>query len=505
MKKFFALLFLLFSFIFSACNPSGQGTGQQPPVTKVVETQKTSTFPMVEPSLTVQPSRIFTLTSSPEPVINLTPSSTAQEMLFYTNFEPKDSVFSSMVSYTQVTSPIELLPEPYQLNFTDQATLHFSAPDQRPLYAIFTPDMGSSDLILEGETYPNLAATPFNFAFVCRYSSQGWYELGVQQGLMRWSIVSVKRNGQNLERIILAEGSSLEVHRNNNRVQAKCMADGLELTVNNTLMGSVTDNTFSNSSIFGVVFQNPEDGSEGSLNGFKASDGTGKILLDMANKAYENAIFWWAAGLDFPPQEWLDRKVTLEADVEKDNFKGKAGAPGGGAAFYLSKPLAFTNVEVVADISVSESPGGFFLLCHWSDQGGYLLSAEGNRFAIMPVAISKLGIYDYWFNQEEAIYSDQVSLTDGVFRLRAACYDGFIGLYVNDTLIVSTQKVFLSGKQVGFGLLASRRRDDPLAVTEAEVSVQGFYVLRGGAALPPLTGKAATIIPKTIISITPTP
>lgn len=505
MKKIAFYSLLLFSMVLSACVPSGQAVVPQPSATKNVELQRTPTQLTAESSPTVQPSPTIAPSNTPEPTLFLTPSPTAEGMLFYTHFHPQDSVFSDMSTYAQVISPIELLPEPYQINFSDQATLHFFAPDQRPLYALFTPDLGSSDLVLEGETYPNLAAAPFNFAFVCRYSPQGWYELGVQQGLMRWSIVLVKRNGQELERTTLAEGSSLAVHRNNNRVQARCLADSLDLTVNDSLMGSVKDTTFSASSLFGVVFQNPGSGSEGSLHAFKAGDETGKTLLDMTDKAYENATFWWAAGLDSPAQEWLDRSVTLEGIAEADNWKGKISAPGGGSAFYLSQPLALANVEVVADITVSESPGGFFLLCHWSDQGGYILSAEGNRFAIMPVAISKWGVYDYWFNQEEAVYSDQFSLTEGVFRLRAACYDGFMGLYVNDTLLVSTQRIFLTGKQVGFGLLASRRRDDPLAVTEAEVSVQDFYVLRAGAILPLISEKAATMIPQVTLTVMPTP
>ena len=321
------------------------------------------------PLPTSSPTSQATSIPTSAPTLRPTPIPTDQVVLYQTDFEDNDTSITNWKTFAYAYPQDAISTENYEITTgTSYYRFKASQTNQR-IYSIYDVDLGTKDvdISLEMPMYDHGTA-----GLVCRYNAEGWYQFMFEEpGL--WSIRMAKYDETgNLQFYKLASGG----RPGNERLRAECKGNQLSLYLNEILVSSLHDDTFTEGKVGVLGWSFSNTGKVAFIDNFtikraewRESDLTGPAPTPMADGTIYTTDF---ANYDNLRQYWdssTKTEVLGPASTRKITTYINAFDPGN------------PDVEISADL-VYTSQKGRTLICRYSRDGWYYLAYDGSRDGI---------------------------------------------------------------------------------------------------------------------------
>ena len=412
-----------------------------------LEIQFRAPEPTANPTATPTQTAIPSIT--PIPSATFTPSPTPEGLFYANHFEGADAGFDDWIIHNIVYSPrYEHSNGPYTFSVNEQRKLVFDSTTSESVYAIYDALLPAANQIFSTEMEFKGTGNG-SLSLICRYSEAGWYEMGISSS-GHWHITLAQGNPRSagIQRTTLVEGNSAAIIPGANKVEASCLGDLLNLSVNGELLGSAEDGVIVGGRIIGLAYQEDPPGNISvEINTLIITDPDGKNYLELRSglASFNNYIDKFASSAGRPPE--VSALVEPKASVVTDSGRGKitTNRPMQWIAIYPQE-LPY-NVEVSVDVDVErfDYNQGIGLVCRWLDQpatysdqntGGYVLGILKTYVIVTPFSVDEFGNAQGVGTAEFADHTSFIKLLEGnKHHLMARCWNDLVEFYIDGKLV----------------------------------------------------------------------
>lgn len=420
------------------------------PVTQASEQSSLQSDAQVTTTCSIEtPILQSSVTPTSTPGINFTPSPTPKGLFYFNDFENANPGFDDWIIHEKAYFfRHDHNNGLYDFSKKDQNAYLLDSRITNPVYLIYDERLPESDQVFS-MNMKFVGTDKASFGLICRYSKEGWYEMGFDnQGHWQISKALLDADTNEVKRSILTEGDSTDISNETNQIKVSCIGDKLDLIVNEDILGTAKDNTITGN-IIGLVYQENQN--------VETSVEFSKILIsppsgqpsESISLGYNSYYFheWMFSGSSIQPEN-VESLNNVETVVEVDNGRGK---------ITTSQPLTWIalypqelpkNIEISVDVEVERTDPfdklvdqGFGLVCKWDDQpatrmgdttGGYVLWILKSIVIVTPYYVDGFGIARDMGAVENGDDKNYIQLLEGTtHNLKAICWEDKVEFYVD--------------------------------------------------------------------------
>lgn len=383
------------------------------------------------------------------PSIAFTPSPTPKGLFYANHFEGADAGFDDWIIHENPFLPRhEHVNQAYTFAENEQNKLVLDSTTSQSVYAMY-------DLLLLASSQNISTKMEFkgegnaSLSLVCRYSGTGWYEMGVSSS-GHWHITLAQASSESVEirRVTLMEGDSEAINSGTNTIEAACLGERLNLSVNGKQLGSTEDDTVKEGKIIGMVYHEDSPGEIAvEIDTFIVTGPDGKKYLDLhADLDSYYFYIWKFASFTGMPGE-LPALIETQVSVITESGQGKITTNRAMQWIALYPQELPYNVEIAVDVDVErrDYDQGFGLVCRWSDQastysgqntGGYILWILKTYVIVTPYFVDEFGNAQSNGPAEFSDHTSYTKLLEGTqHHLMARCWNEQVEFYIDGRMV----------------------------------------------------------------------